>query len=98
MKTQTFGVSIGHKYTEIRISPRHLEGELADSCRDAFTDEVNVEKLALARAIRKLFGARAFWWPDGGFGHRYGQVMRSLTPGLCTSITSRIRAAVDRIS
>lgn len=91
---RTFDVRIGDRETTIRLFPRHLESVEAECHRDAFTGEINAEALALARAVRKLYGPRASWWEDSGVrGFGLVTVPHPATRSH-TCVTPRVRATV----
>lgn len=52
------------------------------------------EQEARTRAVAKLFGRRAFWWPDSGLGPTFGQVCVPARTGGNNCITGRLRVDV----
>lgn len=115
-KTRRFTVELTDRNdrvwtTGIHIRPEHLETFDATYRRDRLlvrlgeaqtelAEAIVAERLAIERAVRKLFARDAFWfgdWPtvtERGPNSVSGQVMQTWKHGGSTSMTNRVRLEI----
>lgn len=93
-------VCVGGRTVTVRISAAALAAEMIDveSYRGRPASRVGaLERLARQRAVKKLYGAKAYWRPEA-FGSSRGQVWRSCEGSggwAASSVTDSISCTVD---
>lgn len=101
MKTVT--VEIGDNTTRVRIptdidaiNSHPLANDYLHETAPAWKVDQTRHALAIAVAVKKIFGTTSFWWPDSGL-RGYGQVCKPIpsNPGCNNCITGRISVSTS---